>query len=305
MEEGAFALIDCLGWKGIWNRKIDSEGTRIDPLNILKKIQRIEDNIAKSTSLLKYGFSASPIQVTFKPRIVFLSDTVAVSVPPIKHKDKNLTKEIKQALSIEMACLTVAEIVDSFVEEEPYLTMRGCITYGEHLIRRNTFVGPAVDEAANNYEMPMGAFVWIHPKASEKLDDLQQWKTAQLEKTKVKAKQELDEEAYNRLMSFFSTTMDTPVVLRDYEMPIKGGGNLMCHVINPLSVIREAEQRVVTIERYRSSFDKDSVDILLKKQNTMTLLAESANAALEFYEQQFDFELLDKLFGHLKPQADE
>lgn len=303
MQEGAFALIDCLGWKGIWNRKIDSTGRSVDPLEVLKKINRIEDRIGQSTKRMTIGLRDSFLEITFRPRSVFLSDTVAVSVPIIKHKSKELTQEIKRALSIEMACVTVAEIIDSFVEEEPFLTMRGCITYGEHLIRRSTFVGPAIDEAANNYELPVGAFVWVHPKASEKLDILEEWKVKCFEEIKEKATKELDSESYKKLMSFFEFTTSTPVILRDYEMPIKGGGHLNCHVLNPLCKIRESEDRAITIERYLSSFDSDKIDILLKKQNTAMLLARGSDKALEYYDSPFDYEFLEKLFSPMIPKG--
>jgi len=288
-EEGAFALIDCLGWKGIWNRKIGASKKPISPSKILKKVDQIEGAVREAINDLRFFFSKA--YINFTPHIAFLSDTVVISVPMIEHEDQRVTEGMRRAFAVQMACLMVAHVLDSFVEEEPYLSMRGCVTYGKYSIKGSTFVGPAVDEAANNYELPDGAFVWVHPKGAKQLEHLQDLRID----LEVKAKSELPEESFEAIKFIFSAIADPPIVLRDYEMPLKDGRTLVSMIVNPLMVIRESEQRAITIGRYDSSFDKDTVEVLLKKQNTMSFLREAADASLEFYEQPLDLELLGKL----------
>lgn len=302
MQEGVFALIDCLGWKGVWT-KLDAKGNRIDPKRILKKIQSVERQARISTHTMSYDFAASTLDMTVRARIVLLSDTVAVSVPRIRHTDKNMPEEAAPALTVQLACIMIAQIINSFLEEEPYLTVRGCITYGQHLIRRTTLVGPAVDEAAAHYEMPLGAFVWLHPKAGEKMDYLQDYASAELTRFREHVKNQTIE-GKDDLLRLLEMLMLPPFVLRDYEMPIKGGETLACHVLNPLMPLGDSDARASALEKYITSFDRDSLDVLLKKQKTMAFLAECADATREYYEQEYNMGMLKELKQVFFPQAE-
>lgn len=303
MDEGAFALVDCLGWKGIWNRKSDTDRTAVEPHKVLEKIDKIEKRVADSTELLRKMFASSILDIKYKPRVTFLSDTVVVSVPTVKHRSRELTVEVKRGLAVHMACIAVSEVIEAFVEEAPFISMRGCVTFGSYLMRRTTIVGPAVDEAANNFELPQGAFVWIHPNAALYLDHYRQEQKRHYMDVKEKAKGQLDENSITRLEAFMSTAASDPIVLEDYPMPLKGGEVLTCHVINPLGTIREQVDREESTRRHLLSFDSSKIDVLLKRQNTEQLLSVGATESQRFYGQAIDTELLEKLYLELLPSA--
>jgi hypothetical protein len=152
VQEGAFALIDCLGFKGVWKRT--------NPTLLLQKLSQIErtavKQIAEREDLKHFSFSL------ITPRIRLLSDTVAISLQYEK-KEGETPDEYQKNYLVIIACHVVIQILDLFITGEPYLVLRGCITYGEHLSEGNFIVGPAVDEAAEHMNVAEGAFIWLLP----------------------------------------------------------------------------------------------------------------------------------------------
>ena len=161
MQEGAFALIDCLGWKGIWRRE--------KPELLIKKVRNIEKFVQTqlSENSALFFILAPPASLTcglLKPHIRFLSDSVAISLKYNIPKNKKLG-ELEKAYLVNALCYVVNKVLYLFIQDEPALVMRGCITYGEHLCKGNFLIGPAVDEAAEGERIAEGAFVWLHPTA--------------------------------------------------------------------------------------------------------------------------------------------
>lgn len=297
--EGAFALVDCLGWKGIWNR-LDSKGRKVTTRQILQKVKKIQDQITESTQTLKFGYKTFRVKV--KPRVLFLSDTVVLSVPPVEHDEQDISDEIKGSLAVEMASILLTRIIDTFLEDEPYLTVRGCLTYGEHTVSRNYILGPAVDEAADNYEISQGAFVWLHPKVTSKLEELWKWKDPYFQKAKLDALNQFSSDDAELVHKYLDILYNPPFLIQDYSMPLKGGDSFICSIVNPLFLIRDSDQRAKTIDRYVTSFDRATIDVLLKKQHTVSFLSTAADATLAFYENTFDPEFVEKLLETITPE---
>jgi len=280
MHEGAFALIDCLGWKGIWR---DDAG----PEKILRKVAAIRQRIAEQSG--EYSGHLSKIRVQASPEVVFVSDTVVLSVPLIKAE---ASLEECRGLTLEVAMKTLIDLIDLYVDETPYVSMRGSLTYGEHLIQENTFLGPAIDEVAATYELANGAFVWLDSAASSILADLRQLKKTKAVEMMPKAVADLGQPMADRIMGAFERFSAYPVVIDDYPLPLKDGNRLHCPVLNPLAIHREADQREKTVARYEASFNRTTVDVLLKKQNTIEFLRKADDVTAEYLSGPIDEELL-------------
>jgi hypothetical protein len=158
MQEGAFALIDCLGWKGIWKRTKD-------PNSAIKKLVRAEKDAKKAVSDFQRLFKRHNVEL--KTDITMLSDTIAISCPYIDQGEAREIEEFFKGFSVQLVVLVAAKFLQLLIYDQPYIMLRGCIVYGEHIIENNFIVGPAVDQAAVSYEIADGAFVWLHPNTFE------------------------------------------------------------------------------------------------------------------------------------------
>lgn len=146
MRDGAIALLDVLGWKGVWQR---SESAIDDLLSISAdardRVQRIL-NDSNADNELKERFSS------LTPEVLTFSDTLAFAV----HGD--------HGPSIELCALLAIGAIHRSLELK--LPVRGAITYGKFLARQNILVGPAVDEVASWYEHSEWIGVHLTPSAS-------------------------------------------------------------------------------------------------------------------------------------------
>ncbi len=194
MEEGAFALVDCLGFKGIWKRS--------DPNRLLEKLYALEDS-ANGEAIALGAILQAPVKVHAR----MLSDTLAISLrqpsptPPDEEFGNRLVVHV---------VLAMISVIGRFALNEPPLLLRGCITYGPHLCDGSFLVGPAVDCAAEHMNLPQGAFVWLHPSAAYRY-------RAHIQNIKAE-----------------SPKFTEQYVINDYPMPLKGGDVLQADVVNPL-----------------------------------------------------------------------
>ena len=291
MREGAFALVDCLGFKGIW--------TRHAPEDIVRKLTQIQESIAELVSpeeqkkrftFLSYG--------SVEVKVKLLSDTAAISLQ-YEEKAEPPTEGQKNVL-VYLACLVVAEVCKRFLDEPIPLVLRGCISYGQHISDGNFIIGPAVDEAAKYMDIADGSFTWLTRSAGERY-----WRFRsragfllgdQIPKSLViRAYKELqsridpdddrglsnvisqlegdDDETYLRAYrETMSEVLDNPLVIKDYDMPLKSGAKLRCSVLNPIIMTSTDAEITAYEERYRASMDADRLDVWLKAQNTLDLI---------------------------------
>jgi hypothetical protein len=136
MQEGAFALIDCLGFKGVWNR-VDNPQLIIDKL---LKIEKIVNEQLNSTEDLYGAFEFAVLidKSSMKPFVGFLSDTVVISLEYIQTSEE-IKPKIQKAHLIDVLCIILTKVIDLFVEEYPHLTMLGCVTYGQYLCEKKFY----------------------------------------------------------------------------------------------------------------------------------------------------------------------
>lgn len=293
MREGAFVLIDCLGFKGIWKRT--------DPELLLQKFSKLGPSIQERLGQLEILFNVKgTAQLRIHNRL--LSDTVAISFQ-LERQEGGEYSDSDQSLLVFCACLATPVVMNWFLEGEPPLIFRGCVTYGKHFIENNFIAGPAVDEAAEYMNLAEGAFVWLHPNAATLYRNCQE-EVASLtnqddkslrERIKEKEQVLVENVLIQRIVQlhglggveeFFklviSSITATPFVIDHYRMPIKNGGHLECPVINPLISANSTEEMLLMIERYSAYISGDKLDIWLKRQNTIEFLREAHKRFQEF-----------------------
>lgn len=270
MEEGAFALIDCLGFKGIWKRT--------DPEVLIGKLLRIERRIKRQMKKEESSFSMLAFP-SANLQIRLLSDTVAVSLQYPFSKSFRCNKREHKAFVFGICCRAVQNILELFIREEPPLIMRGCVTFGEHVCKGSFLAGPAVDEAAEHLNIAEGAFVWLHPSASDLYSeslDLHQKRINSMFRN-PKAKLLLSPHMKKTLRM----AMKAPIAVEGYNMPIKNGRYIEATVINPF-VFTEHPRWDETIRAYDNVMQSKSVDVWVKRKNTLEFLDVAFEVTEEF-----------------------
>lgn len=289
MREGAFALIDCLGFKGIWKRP-DSTFLLDKLLNI---VQQIEPEIIK-------GIPYNLLQRKFVIKASLLSDSVAISLRYRDEAEGNETRKNKKGKKKErreksylvwLICASTIKILDLYLEGAPSLVLRGCITYGEYEhkdeYKGSFIVGPAVDTAAENMEVSQGAFVWLHPEAA----DLYRY-AVRVQKRTIrllyfnKRHPDRSEREHLELLEGSKKSLAEPLVVDPYDMPLRGGERLRCSVLNPLAFHDTPRKRQSVFNAYEKALSGHRLDVLLKQQNTLEFLR-VADGAREEYEAQY------------------
>ena len=74
MTPGAFLLVDCLGFRRIWDR--------IDPDKLVKRLEAVQTTV---NSLVPDFARRILSGAQLRPQIRFLSDSLAISVPAPEH----------------------------------------------------------------------------------------------------------------------------------------------------------------------------------------------------------------------------
>ncbi|HEX8073191.1 MAG TPA: hypothetical protein VF546_24810 [Pyrinomonadaceae bacterium] len=280
MQEGAFALMDCLGFRGIWKRT--------DQTLLLKKLKSILQRIHPQ---LIAGLPFHLLRRTFIITPSLLSDSVAISLRYADETSKQETKKIRdrreKSYLVWLLCASTIKVLDLYLNGEPSLVLRGCITYGQYehdTTETGSFiVGPAVDDAANFSNISQGAFVWLHPDA------------AALYRYAVEVQQETVKILYRNdnnpeLLEGSKKSLREPLLVDKYDVPLKeeGGGPLRCAVINPLAFHDSEEERQAVFRAYKKAMSgNNKLDVMLKRQHTLDFL-ERANEARREHLRRYD-----------------
>lgn len=235
MKNGAFALIDCLGFKGLWKNGHEQ---------LLSKLRLVKNSMLEGLQ----AFSKSPNHSLhfnpdyFTPEVRLLSDTVAISLTSSKNENDPFSDLLAIAAIIQA-------VIDLFLENEPQLLLRGCITHGKHHIEDNFLIGPAVDEAAEYMDSAQGAFVWFLPNAATIIEST----LAFMEKDR------------DMIFSFLNAMCPS------YQVPIKGGHYLDTRVINPI-INKSPEVAGRLMEVCAKVMDVNKMDVWMKRQHTLEFL---------------------------------
>ena len=248
MRTGAIAMIDALGFKGVWNRP----EVKDDPERVIQKLKELRKATVLDGSGHDFRIEA--------PQAMFLSDTIVVSIaitpknqPSDPEWTSNWTQDAKLGMALHQVALYVKTLMNRALSEQPKFAYRGCISVGRFDAQETFILGPAVDEAAELMDRAQGAFVWLAPSA--------------------------------RRFSFPEGQAEPWLGLHRYAVPLKGGDDYVTHVVTPFEIVSSAEERQAVKRALLETFNGPSFDVELKRQNTEAFL-ESALEAAPWHEQR-------------------
>lgn len=279
MKTGAVAILDILGFKGIWQRHTDVDQllSRMDAMQKRLATTEPEDDMArlKENTSAMFG-SLWDERNWVPPTVKFISDSIFIAASQFLVLDKlnnKVSPEVLRMANLMAHCLAIGRVnyaVRAVIKEglatEPKFAYRGCIAYGKYSDQSSFIVGPAVDEAASLERLAEGAIVWLAPSAKAVVED----------SSKMKFKQEIVGEVLqlftsNEWLGVFPTTV-----------PLKEGRQYRTFGIHPFD---NAEQHVTEsfvqglLDTFRSRDDRPlDVSIAIKRENTLDYLKDSHDA---------------------------
>jgi hypothetical protein len=262
VNRGAVAIVDALGFKGVWD---DPNRQPTAVLAALKEIGEAARTEKRQASLyLDRRTLPDEVAKNLKDpfmKIVQLSDTIVVAAgrrprkrrPWKRHADdwdKRLRLTVDQLEDAVdgylryIVCRCVCSILKVAALCDPALIYRGAVTAGDFAIDKHFLLGPAIDEAAELMEMADGPFVWLAPSADR------------LKHTIREARKDAWGEMAIR-----------------HSVPLKGGRRLPTRVLNPFVFCTAKERQAVeaSIDRRMTS---SKIDVLVKRGNWREFLGE-------------------------------
>jgi hypothetical protein len=168
MRRGAVALIDVLGFKGIWRRH--SEDAVIRSLQALLKVAEEDARLA----------TAGPDNMIDFIAPLFLSDTVVFGLAAKSPADVNAVLRANRTADLvgsfdeertdswtvwHMGNFLAHLMRQALVGEVPF-AFRGAVAFGRFGLTDRFLIGEAIDEAATFHERPDGAIVGLAPSAA-------------------------------------------------------------------------------------------------------------------------------------------
>lgn len=146
VRTGWVAMLDILGWKGLWRR----HGSR----DLVARVQQLRGALTKMGDGTNELFSP---KATMRMETAFLSDTLVVATWAPNRGSPGSPPPM-MFLSVSVARLLRAAALGPIP-----LNFRGTITEGEFLITDNIILGPAIDEAAGLMNTADAAITWFGP----------------------------------------------------------------------------------------------------------------------------------------------
>jgi hypothetical protein len=214
MQQSIICILDILGTKGIW-----TEG------NVEKYFEAIEevDKIIKpAKEKFKDLAKGAPIELDF----ISFSDTLVITL--MKTQEDEKTDQYFFHQSIEGFTQLILGIFQAYFASSFFV--RGAISFGQIEKKGSHFVGPAVDDAAEYFELPDMIGICFTPKATIGLDYAIEWQKKYFGKsigsfvtkykTPLKNKMEMDLYQINWVKYFFDESKAPD--------QISAEGNLSC-----------------------------------------------------------------------------
>jgi hypothetical protein len=239
-EVRVVALVDALGFRGIWKRHKSATIYR-DVFGTLSKVRR-----AAEAGNRQKSFSTKEVELT----IAGFSDTIILIGEPI-----DPTKANAVHVTLTHIAEVVAELMHAAARAELPLAYRGSIAVGEVAISDGMYVGEAIDEAAEWYEIADAAVVVLTPSARRVI------------------------EAGEPSPNIVST-----------QVPIKGHGSLSLYAVNPFfnsylffnSQDDPNPALDAILQQLRRPFDlSGSAEVERKRQNTERFLKTSRDYSVD------------------------
>jgi len=236
MKQGALAVFDALGFKGIWKEN--------EPEGILEKLDGLAratethlDRMVSKNREDRLLISNDPNHHFHRLHATFLSDTIAIGLwlKPSQSRMSNRS-------CIDFLSGHVGNVLKRSSESDPVFAYRGAISFGDFEIGSNDrfIVGAAVDDAAEHHELAQGAFVWLTPTAVD---------------------------------IFETDKTESPVHhLLQYSVPLKGGSRFDTYVVTPFGYCNTSKQCDDVKRKILESFSSKTLDVRVKYQETARFL---------------------------------
>jgi hypothetical protein len=169
MRVGAVVMTDALGFKGIWKRV---------PVPAL--CQQLRDLVELIEEDVRSMLDAVPGALALRIETRFISDTVVFGIwheLPFGSAGQGSGAECEQtpdtvpvhSLTVQVAAILAALVQQRGAAMATGMAFRGAVAFGEFLVDGNFLIGPAIDEAAQNYEIAKAAVVLCLPSAMSEL----------------------------------------------------------------------------------------------------------------------------------------
>lgn len=265
MLRGVVAMIDALGFKGIWGQ--DPENPSTEVLETLRRIGEAAEATGSEAKvyLEKGNLPEEVVRLVKEPdvKVVQLSDTIVVAagrrmraralwgrhVAELEEQlgfDPALLDGVVDGYMRYLVCRCVSRILRTAALCTPALTYRGVVTCGMFAIDQRFLLGPAVDEAANLLNLADGPFVWLAPTARGLSNDIVEqdavpWET---------------------------------IVVR-YDVPLKGGQQLRTGVVNPFAFCADRHERLQIGRKIIGAMESNNIDVVIKRGNARKFLKEA------------------------------
>lgn len=253
---GVFAMIDALGFKGVWSRPEVA-----DPRIVIENLRKLQDAAVKEAAIfggpVPEGSPKSGLELAI---VTLLSDTVVLGIapglPPLA-----VPSDRRLSLALCVVSQMCARIMSLAAAQSPGLAYRGCITVGEFAGDDRFFVGPAVDEVAERMDRAQGGFVWLTDKARQLVLDQG---VRYLGKSR------------NTTSSGAHMPLDCQIV--EYDVPMKNGASAKTFAVSPFAREDDDGARQTLLARIIDTFNVTSApesrkeDVIAKRANTQSFL---------------------------------
>ena len=256
MRTGHVAMLDALGWKGIWKRHAPEhvlaaaeDIRRFITENMQLSAATFDKPSAETIAMLrnKYTLPDAPAEAQeeidrtlqeiastrlMHAEMLFLSDTVVIGM------SSRLIRDGKAALpATTWLSHLIARLTRMCATGQVPLAFRGAIAKGQFVTDQNLLLGPAIDSAAEIMNTADASLVWFHPAISD--DEL---------------------------------AVDFGTVFR-YRVPLHGGRTVNAWVVNPFYGTLDAPEADAIHTGILSAFgDETRLEVTIKRQNTEAFL---------------------------------
>jgi hypothetical protein len=151
---GAIAMLDALGFKGIWRRATREA--------VIEKLQRLKEKADERVGRLKSESAVARLEINLD--VAMLSDTIVIGVDCPRVQEQPKLRDDSPYLLL-FAAAAAAAIMEEAAASEPLLAYRGVITWGAFHMTDRFLVGEPIDEAAQLEKEAEAAVVWLAPSA--------------------------------------------------------------------------------------------------------------------------------------------
>lgn len=260
---GAIVFLDALGFKGIWSRQ--------NPISVLQQLKSLRRKGLSLRGRARHGALLNDPGLLHHVRCV--SDTIMVAVTLTR---SNIPQRYLYRAMLS-ASLIASNMIDDAVHGSPPLLFRGCLAAGLMKVDGDFVIGPAVDEAAELFELSQGAFLWMAPSAMNIND------------------------------TYCETFVDRiePALMIRYPVPLKDGTAPATLVFNYFGLTRPAAGWLTTCQRILEAFGDKPVcsDIEKKRRNVAAFLDHIARLRQSGEWRKLPFVYREPNIKDLSPQA--